>query len=209
MLKKIFISGLTAIIPLVITAYVIGGLFYFADGILGKFINKFLYQYIGYKIPGLGIVIAVLIVFLLGAFIHISRMRFFKWIEKLFFRIPLVNKIYFPIRRIVEFLFYPPQNFRHAVLVEYPRRGIYSLGFVTNDNSLQFEEKAKKELCNIFIPSSPSPLTGFTIIVEKKDLIFLDTGVDEALKMIVSGGLINPVAKDKHTREALKQKQGI
>jgi len=193
MIKKIFITGLAAIIPLAITVYVIGGLFYFADNILGKYINEVLYQNIGYTIPGLGIVIAILIVFLLGAIIHISRMRFFRWVEGLFFKIPLVNKVYFPIKKVVDFLFFPPaKSFKRAVLIQYPREGIYSLGFLTNEDSITFKEKGNKKFYNVFMPSSPYPLTGFTVIAEEKDIIFLDMDVDKAIKFTISGGLLNP-----------------
>ncbi len=197
MFKKIFISGLAAIIPLVITIYVIIGLFHFADSILGDYINSFLRDYLGYEIPGLGIVIAILIVFLLGVLVHISRLRFFRWfthwIEGLFFKIPLVNKIYFPVRRIVDFLFFSTRkNFKSAVLVEYPRKGIYSIGFVTAFDSLKFEKRGQKRFYNIFVPSSPSPLTGFTIIVPQEEVIVLDIAVDEAINLLVSGGLLNP-----------------
>ena len=193
MLKKIFITGLTAVIPLAITIYVIGGLFYFADSVVGKYINSFLNQYIGYKIPGLGFLIVILLIFFLGAILRLTRLKIFHWIEGLFFRIPLVNKIYFPIKRIVDFLFFPPRkDFRNVVLVEYPRKGVYSLGFLTNNNTIIFKEKGDKKFSNVFMPSSPSPLTGFIIIVEEKDLISLDIGVEEAIKLIVSGGLINP-----------------
>ena len=105
MLKKIFVTGLAAVIPLVITIYVVYGLFHFADGILGKQINDFLYEYIGHVVPGLGILIAIILILFLGMIIRLSRMKIFKWTERLFFRIPLVNKIYFPIKRIVDFLF--------------------------------------------------------------------------------------------------------
>ncbi len=193
MLKRIFITGLTATIPLVITVYVITGLFHFADGILGKYINNLFYEYIGYEIPGLGILIAILLIFILGVVIRLSRMRIFRWTERVFFKIPLVNKIYFPVKRIVDFLFFPPQkNFRSAVLVEYPRRGIYTLGFVTNENTINHKAKRGKKFFNVYIPSSPSPITGFVIIVEEKDLTFLDIGVQEAIRLIISGGLINP-----------------
>ena len=193
MLKKVFITGLAAIIPLAITIYVISGLFYFADGVIGKHINRFLDQYIGYRIPGLGFLIVILFIFFLGVALNLTRMKIFRWVERLFFRIPLVNKIYFPIKRIVDFLFFPPhKDFRNAVLVEYPRKGIYSLGFLTNKNTIGFKERGEKKFCNVFMPSSPSPLTGFIIIVEDKDLISLDIGVEEAIKLIVSGGLINP-----------------
>ncbi len=193
MIKRIFVTGLTAVIPLVITVYVIYGLFHFADGILGKHINEFFYEYIGYEVPGLGIVIAILLIFCLGLILRLSRMKIFRWTERLFFRIPLVNKIYFPVKRIVDFLFFPPQkNFRSAVLVEYPRKGIYSLGFLTNENTISFKERGNRKFCNVYMPSSPSPITGFIIIVDEKDLIPLDIGVEEAIRLIVSGGLINP-----------------
>jgi len=193
MIKRIFITGLTAVIPLVITIYVIAGLFYLADGIIGKYLNQIFVRYVGWEIPGLGIVIAILIVFLLGVIIRLSRMRFFRFMEKIFFRIPLINRIYFPIRRIVDFLFFPPRkNFKSSVLVEYPRKGIYSVGFVTNDNSVMFKERGERKLYNVFIPSSPSPITGFTIIVEEKELVFLDLSVEEAIRLVVSGGLLNP-----------------
>jgi uncharacterized membrane protein len=192
-IKRIFITGLAAIIPIVITIYVIIGLFVFADGILGKFINKFLKDYIGLQVPGLGIIITILIVFVVGLLIRISRMRLFKFMERVFFRIPLVNKIYPPIKRVVDFLFFPSKKaFKTAVLVEYPRQGIYSLGFITNETSSEFNKKIGKKSYNVFIPSSPSPLTGFTIIVREEDVIFLDMGVEEAIKLVVSGGLLNP-----------------
>jgi len=82
MLKKIFITGLTVLIPLVITIYVIGGLFYFADGILGQRINEYVYSNIGYQIPGLGILIVILLIFALGLLIHLSKIKFFRWMRK-------------------------------------------------------------------------------------------------------------------------------
>jgi len=193
MVKKIFITGLAAIVPIVITVYVIIGLFTFADTILGRFFNKILQSYTGYKIPGIGIIITILIVFIVGVLIRLSRDRLFRLLEKIFFNLPLVNKIYFPIKRVVNFLFFPPKKtFKNAVLVEYPRKGIYSIGFVTNEGFSEFNKKTGKKLYNVFIPSSPSPLTGFTIIVSEEDLIFLDMEMEEAIKLVVSGGLLNP-----------------
>ncbi len=197
MIKRIFITGLTATIALVITIYVIAGLFYFLDGFLGKPINAFVYEYMGYRIPGLGILLGILVIFILGLLIHLARMRFFRWIyqgtAKLIFKMPLVSKIYFPVKRIVDFLFFAPKkDFKSAVLVEYPRKGIYSLGFLTNENTVEFANKGKRKLYNVFIPSSPSPLTGFTIVVEEREVNFLNISVEEALRMIVSGGLLNP-----------------
>tara|TARA_B100000315_G_C14569575_1_gene584783 strand:+ start:1265 stop:1858 length:594 start_codon:yes stop_codon:yes gene_type:complete len=197
MFKRIFISGLTVIIPLVITIYVIIALFNFADGFLGASVNTFFQETLNYTIPGIGIVIAILMILLVGVLVEISRMRLFKWlsnwIEQLFFNIPLVNKIYMPVRQIVNFLFFPKRkSFKNTVLVEYPRKGIYVIGLLTNENTLDFPQKGTKKFYSVFIPSSPSPITGFTIIVEESDLVFLDIGVDEAIKLVVSGGLLNP-----------------
>ncbi len=197
LVKRVFISGLTLLIPLAITIYVLIALFQFADGILGKFINSMLYEKIGYTIPGLGIVFFILIVFLLGVIVEISRMKLFGWLaawfENMFFSVPLVKKIYSPIRQIVNFLFFPrSKTFKNTVLIEYPRKGVFVVGFLTNENTLDFPQKGNKKYYSIFIPSSPSPITGFTIIVQESEVVFLDVPVDEAIKLIVSGGLLNP-----------------
>lgn len=193
MFKRIFLTGLAAIIPVVLTGYVIIGLFMFADGILGNLINSLLEKYVGSTIPGLGIVLSILIILIVGLIFRLSRLRLLKWFEAMFMKIPLVNKIYLPIKKVVDFMLYPPQQtFRQPVLIEYPRRGVYSMGFLTNKSSAYFKERVEKKLYNVFIPSSPSPLTGFTVMVSEEDLIFLNIKVDEALKLIVSGGLLNP-----------------
>ncbi|MCP4652002.1 MAG: DUF502 domain-containing protein [Candidatus Omnitrophica bacterium] len=191
-MKKVFLTGLAAIVPVVITVYVITGLFNFADGILGKYINDYAKDYLGVAIPGLGIIISILIIFVVGSFIRLFGNRLLRWIETMFFRLPLVNKIYFPIKRIVEFLFFPPRKtFETAVLLQYPRKGIYSLGFVTSESSTLLREKTRKKLYNVFISSSPYPLTGFTVVVPEEELTFLNISVEKAMKMVVSGGLIN------------------
>ena len=105
-IKKIFLTGLTAVVPFVITIYIVVGLFRFADSVLEKVVNRYLEIYLGYKIPGLGVILSVFIIFLLGLLIHVSRMKLLKGIESLFLRIPLVSKIYLPIKRIFEFLFF-------------------------------------------------------------------------------------------------------
>lgn len=193
MFKKIFITGLAAVIPLVVTLSVIVWFFNFVDGFLGKFINKILAHYVGYTITGLGFILSILIVLALGVLIHFSRQRFYKWTERTLAQIPIVNKIYFPVKKMVDFLFFPPKkSFKSAVLVEYPRKGIYSLGFITNESCAHFKEKIGGELYNVFIPSTPSPFTGMTIILRKEEIVFLDMNIDEVIKLIVSGGLLNP-----------------
>lgn len=196
MIRRIFVTGLAAIIPIVITAYVVVGLFSFADRIPGKFINHYFYTYFGYQIPGLGIILSLLIIFIIGLILKLSRMRISRLLEKLILKIPLVKSVYFPVKRMVDFLFLSqPSRFKAVVLIEYPRKGIYSIGFVTNQDPRQFREKFNKKLYVVFIPSSPSPLTGFTIIIPQDDLTFLNMTVEEAVRIIVSGGVISPDEK--------------
>lgn len=192
-MRRLFFLGLMAIVPVVLTIYVIIGIFEFADNFLGKFINRYLKTYFGYTFPGLSIVITFLLILFVGVLVRISRMRLLKAIETFFSKLPLVSKIYFPIKKILEFLFLNSEKkFKEAVLVEYPRKGIYSLGFITNRADKNFERRLNKNFYNIFIPSSPSPLTGFMIVVPEEEIIFLNISIEEAISLIVSGGLLNP-----------------
>ena len=193
-LKTWLLAGIAVIIPLVITIYVVVALFKFADSFLGKFINRYLEIYLGYPIPGLGIIIALLGIIFVGMLAQASRMKLVRWAENSFLRIPLVNKIYFPIKKIFDFLFYQRKPaFKKAVLVEYPRKGVYSFGFITNESSASIVPKGSNtKYFNVFIPSSPSPLTGFTILVPEEELIVLDMPAEEILKTIISGGMLNP-----------------
>ncbi len=192
-MKSIFLSGLTAVIPVVITIYVIVGLFQFADGMLGTHINRYLESYLNYTIPGIGIILSLLIILFLGVLLRLSRNKLRRFMESLFLRIPLVNKIYFPIKQIVDFLYFQPtRTFRKVVMIEYPRKGIYTIGFITGEANGAFEDATQKKLYNIFIPSSPSPLTGFMVVIPQEDVMMLDITIEEALRLIVSGGMLNP-----------------
>lgn len=192
-MRRLFFLGLMAIVPVVLTIYVIIGIFEFADNFLGKFINRYLKTYFGYTFPGLSIIITFLLILFVGALVRISRMRLLKAIETFFSKLPLISKIYFPIKKILEFLFLNSEKrFKEAVLVEYPRKGIYSLGFITNRADKNFEKRLNKNFYNVFIPSSPSPLTGFMIVVPEEEIIFLNISIEEAISLIVSGGLLNP-----------------
>jgi len=118
-----------------------------------------------------------------------SILRFF---ERLFFKIPLINSIYFPLRKIVDLLFMDkPSQSKGVVLVEYPRKGIYSIGFVTNKKPQQIVKALGKKMYTVFIPNSPIPSTGFTIVVPEEDIISLDISIEEAIKIVVSGGMLS------------------
>ncbi|RKY29329.1 MAG: DUF502 domain-containing protein [Candidatus Omnitrophota bacterium] len=195
-IKKYFIAGILVLLPFLITIYILINLFQFADSILGKFINIYLVETLGFYIPGLGLIIFLIIIFLIGFLTtHFLGKRLYFILDAALRRFPLIRLIYPSIKQIIEFLFTTQrQTFKKTVLVEYPRTGIWSMGFITNEGFQEAKDKTKKELLNIFIPSSPGPFTGFYILVPRQEVIILDITVEDAVKLLISGGLLNPVS---------------
>ena len=113
-------------------------------------------------------------------------------------RFPLIRLIYPSIKQIIEFLFASQRRaFKKVVLVEYPRRGIWSIGFITGEEFQEAKDKTKQDIINVFIPSSPGPLTGFFVLIPRGEAIFLDIAIEDAIRLLVSGGLLNPVPSPK------------
>ncbi|MFP4473537.1 MAG: DUF502 domain-containing protein [Candidatus Omnitrophota bacterium] len=193
-LRKYFISGLLAFLPLALTVYLFIWTIWFADGLLGKYIQPLLMKFLGFYIPGLGLIAAVLMIILIG----VVATRFFggriqMMIDKLALRLPFFKQVYPAFKEIANFFFSRNRlSFRQVVIIEYPRKGIYSFGFLTNESSERLKKLTREDICNVFISSSPSPLTGFVIMVPKKDIIETDLTVEEAAKFVVSGGVVNP-----------------
>lgn len=201
-IKRNFIAGILVILPLLLTIYILVVLFQFADGILGKYINVYLRRFLGFYVPGLGLIIFLIIIFLVGFLTtHFLGRKLYLILDKGLRRFPLIRHVYPSIKQIIEFLFASQrQAFKKAVLVQYPREGVWSVGFVTNEGLKEASDKTKQSLLNIFIPSSPGPLTGFFILVPRQEVIFLDIPIEEAIKLIVSGGLLNPVLPHKDNK---------
>jgi len=120
--------------------------------------------------------------------------RVYQYFEKLLIKLPFFRQVYPAIKEIAVFLFSRDRfkSFKQVVLVEYPRKGIYAFGFLTNDSADNICELTKKDMCNVFMPSAPGPLTGFVFMVPRKDIIFTNISVEDAVKFIVSGGVVNP-----------------
>ncbi|MDD5291838.1 MAG: DUF502 domain-containing protein [Candidatus Omnitrophica bacterium] len=192
--RKYIITGSLIVLPIVISVFLFLWLFKFLDGILGRYINNYLMNNYGYAIPGLGIILAFVLIFFVGFSVtHLVNKKVLLFFENWFIRFPVIKQIYPAVKQIVHFLFTDPKaNFRKTVLVEFPRKGIYSIGFVTNNSCAHFNEKAGREMVNIFLPIAPSPLSGYLIFVPKDEIIAVDISVEDALKMIISGGLLNP-----------------
>ena len=193
-LRRYFVSGIIIFLPLALTINLLFLTINLADGLLGRYIQPYFAREFGFYFRGLSILISILLIFLIGFFAHhLFGNKIIPFFERLLLRIPFFKQVYPAIKELSMFLFSREQqkmSFQRVVLVEYPRKGIYSFGFWTNDAPKRVSEKIGKELCNVFIPTTPSPLTGFVILVPKEDLIFSDISVEEALKIIISGGVV-------------------
>lgn len=198
LIRKYFITGSLAILPVFITSLVFLWLFRLLDGILGRYINGYLMRNYGYSIPGLGIIFTFIFVIFTGFLVtHLINKSMLSFLENWLIKFPLVKKIYPAAKQMVYFLFSNPKvAFSKAVLIEFPRKGIYTLGFITNESSKLFNEKAGRELVNVFLPTAPSPLSGYLMFVPKEEVIPIDIPIEDALKLIISGGVINPLSKN-------------
>ena len=194
-MRKYFLAGLAVLLPVVLTIYVLFLTFQFFDNLLGRFITRYMIERFGFYVPGIGLIITFISVIVFGFFtVHFFGKRLFPFIEKLFIKLPLVHKIYPTLKQVINVIISTDKpTLKQVVLVEYPRKEVYSLGFMANEEGMeQARDKLKKDLVNVFIPSSPGPLTGFFVMVPRHDVIVLDIRPEEAIKMIISGGVFNP-----------------
>jgi uncharacterized membrane protein len=193
-LKKHFITGLIVVIPVFLTLYLLAVVFYFVDNILGRFLNVYFRESLGFYIPGLGALIFLLLIFFIGflANRYIGKMVF-PLIDKWFSSLPLIKNIYPAFKQVISFILAQKEfGFKKVVLVEYPSKGIWSLGFLTNEEFAKLSQVVESPIASIFMPTSPGPFTGFVIFVSKDDLRFPTISISEALKIIISGGVFKP-----------------
>ena len=189
--RNYFIAGVVVLIPIGITAYLTIFIINISSKILPKEINP--NHYLPYDIPGLEIIISVLIITLMGwlslSFIGKKLLNLFNNILK---RTPILRTIYSAIGQMTESFTQTDKKKKNVVLVEYPRKGSWAVGFATNVNEGEISNKTKKELINVFVPTTPNPTSGFLLMFPKEEVIFLDLTFEEASKFIVSAGTSNP-----------------
>lgn len=193
-IKHYFVTGLLITLPVFLTCYLLYIVFIFIDGIWGKAINFYLKKYLGFSIPGLGIMLGLVTILAVG-FIATNFVgkKVFKVFEMWFLKIPFIRKIYPAARQIVDsFISRHGPAFKKVVLVEYPSAGIWSVGFITNDSFREANEKAGEDLVHVLIGTTPTPFSGFTILVPRNKIKILDISVEEGIKLIVSGGIVKP-----------------
>ena len=191
-LKKYFFSGLAVFLPLVLAIYVFVWLMNFVESLLGKYLKPFFLEYYDFYFWGLGILILVLLILFSGFLItHYFGKVIHRMTEKIVLKVPLLGAIYPAFKEISKFFFQEKARFEKVVLVEWPCKGAYVIGFVTNPTSPRISGKVGQKLSNVMIPKVPNPLTGFMIMIPDDLITPLDITVEEAVRMIVSGGVIN------------------
>jgi uncharacterized membrane protein len=194
-IKKYFVAGLLAILPIFLTLYLFYTVFRWIDSIIGGLINRYLQEKFGFFIPGLGFIMVILIILTVGFVVsHLFTKRTLPVIEGWFLKLPGVRQIYPPIKQIVSFIFSKNAfEFKRVVLVQYPSPGIWSVGFMTNESFREAQELAGEELVHVLIGTTPGPWSGFLILVPKKDVKFMKMTVEESMKLIISGGILKPL----------------
>jgi uncharacterized membrane protein len=198
-LRRYLVAGLLVWLPVAITffllRFVVGKMDQWlasAIGVLPQAIRADAIELLGW--PGLGVIFTFLLLLLTGVLAanFIGRAFVGGW-ESLMDRIPVVRSIYSAIRNFTELVFSDSSNaFKHVLLIEYPRKGLYSLAFQTSEDLGEVQGRTGEEVVGCFVPTTPNPTSGFIIIVPKKDVTVLDMEVDEALKMIISLGVVVP-----------------
>ena len=190
-IRNYFIAGVVVLIPIAITVYLTLFMISISSKILPKEINP--NHYLPYDIPGVEILISIFLITLIGwlslSFIGKKLLNLFNNILK---KIPILRTIYSAIGQMTETFTKSDKGKKNVVLVEYPRKGSWAVGFATKENSGEISIKTKRKLINVFVPTTPNPTSGFLLMFPKEEVIYLDLTFEEASKFIVSAGTSNP-----------------
>jgi uncharacterized membrane protein len=186
-IRNNFITGIVVLIPIGITLYLTLFFIKFSGKIIPKKINP--NNYLPFDIPGLEIIIALFLITFIG-WISLSFIgkKFFEILNNFLKKIPILRTIYSAIVQMTESFANTNNSEKSVVLLEYPRKGIWVVGFATNENKGMIKEKVQVDLVNVFVPTTPNPTSGFLLMLPKKDLIYLDVSFEQASKFIVSAG---------------------
>ena len=206
--RNIFFTGLLVLTPIVVTVYVFYQLFSKVDGLLG---GK-LVELTGKRIPGMGFVAVILLILFVGV---VARNFLGKKViqlgEDFVNRIPMINRIYSAVQQLSQAFFSGKRAvFQKAVLIEFPKKGSYCIGFQTSETRGEIQRQTKKELLSIFLPTSPNPTSGYLIFVPKEKVYSLQMTIEEAVKLVISAGSVLPedrVKLGEEGAEVLEEKR--
>ena len=208
-IRAYFFAGILVTAPIGISLWITWGIIKFFDAQVGRLIPPQYNPetYLPITLPGLGLVLTIIVLTLVG---WLAAGLMGRWLVRLSGQVmasmPVVRNIYSAVKQIMETVLAQKSNaFRHVVLFEYPRKGIWSMGFVTGATSGEVQNIIDSEMINVFVPTTPNPTSGFLLFVPKKDVHYLNMSSEEGFKMLVSTGIVTP----PDTRVASKQKQPI
>ena len=186
-LRNYFITGVVVLIPIGFTLYLTKFIIGISSKIIPQNINP--NNYLPYAIPGLEIIISVLVITIVGGLsLSFIGKRVLKLIDDLFKKIPFLRTIYSAILQMTESFSNKDNDKKSVVLVEYPRKGVWAVGFATKENKGEMAKKTNQRLINVFVPTTPNPTSGFLLMFPIEDVIYLDMSFEEASKFIVSAG---------------------
>ena len=190
-LRNYFITGIIVLVPIGFTLYLTVFIISISSNLIPEEINP--NSYLPFSIPGLEIALSIIFITLIG-FISLSFIgkRILKIINDLLKKIPFLRTIYSAIGQMTESFASKKNNKKSVVLVEYPRKGSWAVGFATKDNKGEISKKTNSNLVNVFVPTTPNPTSGFLLMFPKNEIIYLDMSFEEASKFIVSAGTSNP-----------------
>jgi len=193
-LRNYFFTGVVVLIPIAFTLYLTKILINLSSRLIPKEINP--NSYLHFEIPGLEIILTIIFITIVGGLsLSFLGRKFLQIIDDLFKKIPILRTIYSAIVQMTETFTQKKSNKKSVVLIEYPRKGTWAVGFATKDNKGEIKNKTNRDLVNVFVPTTPNPTSGFLLMFPKEDVIYLDISFEEASKFIVSAGTSNPKTK--------------
>ena len=198
-IRRTFLAGLAIIIPIVVTILIFKVMFQTLDNFLGPLVTKALLLAGApipddFQVPGLGIVSTILLIFMVGVltknYFGKKLLDLSEWIVD---QIPIFRSVYTGAKQVMHAISTAgAQSFSKVVLIEFPRKGVFSLAFITGESTGEVQMRTKEDVVNVFLPTTPNPTTGYFMMIPRQDLIELDMSVEEGIKMLVSGGLVTP-----------------
>jgi len=190
-LRNYFITGIVVLVPIGITLYLTKFIISVSSNLIPTEINP--NSYLPFSVPGLEIIISIIIITLVGGLsLSFIGKKVLQFVNELFKKIPILRTIYSAIGQMTETFAPKRKSKKSVVLIEYPRKGSWAVGFITKENKGEISKKTNQKLVNVFVPTTPNPTSGFLLMFPKDEVLHLDMSFEEASKFIVSAGTSNP-----------------
>ncbi|QOY36182.1 DUF502 domain-containing protein [Anaerobacillus isosaccharinicus] len=232
--QKNIIAGFITLLPAIVTIYIIQLLFSIIDRFLGQFLSDVLkalriiridegtiyflgvYTPFSERIIGIGFILTVVIISVIGSYRRKGKKQHvFDRVDHFFRKIPVANYIYSSVEQMINAFTQERSSFKKVVMIEYPRKGVYTLGFLTGESKGEVQRRTNKNCINVFLPTTPNPTSGWLVLVPEEDVTILDMSVEQGLKFIISGGVVVPpdradmLLKEKELEEQRFRKEFV